>query len=220
VLRALVLALLLTNLAFYAWTEGWLDSVIGARPTGDREPERLARQVHPDSVRILSPSEAVDVPAPIAPACLEAGPFADAELNAVQSVAKAALPAGSWESVNTDVPGVWIVYMGKYPAPDLLTKKEDELNRRSVQFEELLDHPTLAPGLSLGKFDDRTRANKALDDLAQQGIHTARVVELTPPSTIHLLRVEKADPALATRLASLTFNSGKGFVACANAPAR
>ena len=43
-LRALIAALLLANLAFFAWTQGWLDSVVGVRSIGDREPERLLRQ--------------------------------------------------------------------------------------------------------------------------------------------------------------------------------
>ena len=55
-LRAIVLLLLLANLGFYAWTQGQLDGVVGVRAQGDREPERLARQVRADSVRILPAS--------------------------------------------------------------------------------------------------------------------------------------------------------------------
>ena len=39
------LLLLLANLGFFAWTQGWLDSVVSARARGDREPERLAREL-------------------------------------------------------------------------------------------------------------------------------------------------------------------------------
>ena len=52
-LRALIVALLLANLAFFTWTQGWLDAVVGVRAIGDREPERLQRQVRPDLIRIL-----------------------------------------------------------------------------------------------------------------------------------------------------------------------
>ena len=79
-LRALVVALLLVNLAFFAWTQGWLDSVTGVRAIGDREPERLARQVLPESVRILSAgSSAAEESAPPTLSCMEAGPLTDAE---------------------------------------------------------------------------------------------------------------------------------------------
>ena len=52
-LRLLVLLLAAANLVFLAWTMGWLDDVVGVRAIGDREPERLERQVRPETVRIL-----------------------------------------------------------------------------------------------------------------------------------------------------------------------
>lgn len=52
-LRLLVLLLAMANLAFLAWSTGWLDDVVGVRAIGDREPERLQRQVRPETIRIL-----------------------------------------------------------------------------------------------------------------------------------------------------------------------
>jgi hypothetical protein len=214
-----VVLLLLANLAFYAWTEGWLDAVVGARAIGDREPERLNRQVKPESVRILPPSAAASEAAPVVLSCLEAGPFSDIEASAAQSAVQGALPVGSWVSIKSDKPGVWIVYMGKYANREALSKKEDELNRRRVQYEEMLDNPALVPGLSLGRFDDKASAAKALDQFSQQGIRTARVVELSPASSITVLRVAKADPGLMAQIGNLKSAAlGKGFSACANGP--
>ena len=56
-MRFIVAALLIANLAFYAWTQGWLDDVVGVRAEAEREPERLARQVHPELIHSLSPAE-------------------------------------------------------------------------------------------------------------------------------------------------------------------
>jgi hypothetical protein len=53
-LRALVLLLLVANGLFFAWSRGWL----GDAGPGGREPERMARQVNPDAVRVLNPSAA------------------------------------------------------------------------------------------------------------------------------------------------------------------
>ena len=213
-LRALVVVLLLANLTFFAWTQGWLDAVVGARAIGDREPERLLRQVRPETVRILPANEV----AAGAPACLEAGPFSDADLAAAQAAAQAALPNGSWVTVKTDQPGSWIVYLGKYANREAMGKKEDELKRRNLPYEETLD-PALAPGLSLGRFDDRAAATRALDQFAQQGIRAARVAELVAASGSHVLRVEKADVALAAQLGTLKADAlGTGFAACAKAP--
>ncbi|CAN5917500.1 hypothetical protein BH11PSE8_BH11PSE8_34260 [soil metagenome] len=229
-LRALVLALLMANLGFWAWTQGWLDNVVGVHASGDREPERLARQVKPDTVRVLPPAAPASVAsaagaasAPAALACFEAGPFTPAEATAAQTALKAALPtlpADRWTDVPTDKPGSWIVYMGKYANSDGMTKKEDELKRRRVDYTEIRDLPGLAPGLSLGRYDTQAAADAALAQFTQQGIRTAKVVETTAPSVSHVLRVDQADVALAAQLAALRADAfGKGFVACAGAEA-
>jgi hypothetical protein len=51
-LRLLVLALLLANALFFAWSRGWLDPVLGASAQGDREPQRLSNQVRPEVVQL------------------------------------------------------------------------------------------------------------------------------------------------------------------------
>ena len=214
-LRALIVGLLLANLAFFAWTQGWLDSFVGVRSIGDREPERMQRQVQPELIRIL-PASAASEAAPVALACFEAGPFTDAEIGAAQSAAQNALPAGSWVAVKTEQPGTWLVYMGRYANREALTKKEDELKRRKAPYEEIGAPPALAPGLSLGRFEQRAAAVTALEQFVQQGVRTARVVELVPASNRHMVRVDKADPTLSAQLVALKADAlGKGFAACA-----
>ena len=216
-LRAAAIALVLANAAFFAWTQGWLDSVVGVRAIGDREPERLLRQVRPETIRILPPS-ALAAASP--PACLEAGPFAAADLATAETALRTAwptAPADAWSSVKVDQPGAWIVYMGRYPNRDVLNRKQEELARRNVAFEEMHTPAALGPGLSLGRFDDRAEADKALEQFTQQGIRTAKVVELTTPTSVYLLRVDAADAALAALLSGLKADAllGKAFTACA-----
>ncbi|MEP7295667.1 MAG: hypothetical protein ABI702_05715 [Burkholderiales bacterium] len=219
-LRALVVTLLVANLAFYAWSQGWLDSVVGDRSTGDREPERLARQVRPEQVHILpagAASAAASAPAAsTALACLEAGPFSDSELASARTAAQAALPGANIRAVKTEVPGVWMVYMGRYVSRELLTKKVEELKRRKLQYEEVRAPAALAPGLSLGRFSDPGAATVALDQFAQQGIRTARVVEFAPATGSNALRIDSADAALVTQ-ATATISPaalGKSFAPC------
>lgn len=81
-LRALALLLVLANLGFFIWSQGWLDASSGARGAGEREPERIARQVQPQLLRVLSEAEgaaAMAGPA-LTRTCLEAGPFTTAEV--------------------------------------------------------------------------------------------------------------------------------------------
>ena len=239
-LKAVVLALVLANAAFFAWTQGGLDGLVGVRSIGDREPERLARQVRPESIRIAAPQAASATPAapvtPITPAapvplaasaapvaallCLEAGPFAAASINAAENALRAAMPeagSASWSSIKTEVPGAWIIYMGRYLNPELLARKQDELMRRKVAFEPVSGAAALEPGLSLGRFESRSAATQSLEQLALLGIHTAKVVELVAPTSTHRLRIERADAALAERLAAVKAGAlvGKPFVPCA-----
>ncbi len=216
-LRLFVAALLFSNLVFYAWTQGWLDDVVGVRATGDREPERMARQVRPELIRVLPPQSAASAVAKAG--CLEAGPFAADEIGGADAALQAALPAELRSRVATvklDKPGQWMVYMGKYPNREALQKKIEELKRRNVSYDEVRAPPTLDGGLSLGRFDDRAGAERALAQFGQQGIQTARVVEVTPARATFLLRAGAADSALAARLSGLKADAlGKGFTECA-----
>jgi hypothetical protein len=220
-LRLAVAALLLVNLVFWAWTQGWLDDVAGTRALGDREPERAARQRHPELIRVLPASAASGaVAAAAAPSCLEAGPFAADEIGSAEAAARAALPAESraaLASARIERAGTWIVYMGRFADRAALTKKTEELDRRRVSYEEVDAPPALEGGLSLGRFDDRAAAERALAQFGQQGIRTARVVELNAPGTAYMLRAASADAALAGRLAALRPDAlaGRRFSDCA-----
>ncbi|WOB08832.1 hypothetical protein [Piscinibacter gummiphilus] len=220
-LRLLVVVLLLANLAFYAWTQGLLDNVIGVRAQGDREPDRLTRQVRPETIRVLPAASAVAIATTASetpPVCLEAGPYTPAQIGPAEGVLQTVLPAGSWASLKTESPGVWIVYMGKYPNREALQKKADELKRLKIGFEELRNvPPELADGLALGRYDNRAAADKALAEVTQRGVRTARVMPLSAPAVTHSLRVERADATLQARLAGLRAEAllGKGFTPCA-----
>jgi len=222
VLRGLAAALLLANLVFFVWSLGWLDSLVGTRARGDREPERLARQVRPETIHIVrigkagEPVAGAAATAAAAPACLEAGPFSDADVAAAQAVLQSTLPAGSWVDLKVEQPAVWIVYLGRYASRDGMLKKTEELQRRKMAFDEVHDRADLEPGLSLGRFEQRSAASRALEQFAAQGLRGARVVELAPASTRHLLRVDKPASALVTQVAALKADAlGGGFAACA-----
>lgn len=223
-LRALVLLLVLANLGYFAWSQGWLDGVAGLRAQGEREPERLARQFQPHVLRILPAGQPVPTAASAPPeiaTCVEAGPFTAADATAAEGLLQAALPAGSWARRRVERPGVWLVYMGRFIAADAQQKKVEELRRLEMPFDEVTSPPDLAPGLSLGRFDSRQAADQALDALTQRGARSARVVLLTEPQTRFSLRIERTDAALAAQLAALGGvisgqPLGKAFAPCAS----
>lgn len=56
-LRTLVILLVLANGAFWAWSQGalvWLEPLLPAPVSGEREPERLARQVRAQNIVVLN----------------------------------------------------------------------------------------------------------------------------------------------------------------------
>lgn len=54
-LRSLVLILLIVNAAFFAWSKGWLNQVIGVQPDAQHEPQRMGLQIHADKMVVLAP---------------------------------------------------------------------------------------------------------------------------------------------------------------------
>jgi hypothetical protein len=217
-MRLLVALLLLANLVFLAWSQGWLDELSGIPADGDREPERLARQVRPETVRVLTP-QAVAAAASAADArrvCLEAGPFDAPSLLAAESALSTTLPGGSWSRHAVDTGARWAVVMGRFPNREAQLRKEQELTRLRVPFEPLRGVPDLEPALALGRYAQREAAEAALAQLTQRGIQTARVAELPAPPASVMLRVERADPDLAAKVSGLRLDAlGKGFTPCA-----
>jgi len=70
-LKTLTALLLLANLAFLSWAQGWLSPWLPPPGAREREPERLRLQVRPEAVIVLSPQAAsaamTPPPAPVDP---------------------------------------------------------------------------------------------------------------------------------------------------------
>ena len=207
-LRLLVLALLLANAGYFAWTQGLLADY-GLAPAAQAEPQRLAQQLRPEAMRLLTASEArqLDGAGPSAagaPAaeCLQAGLFSEEQASALRPRLQSSLPAGSWSLESGVTPGRWIIYMGKYADDEALAKKRGELRQRGVSFEPLIN-PALGPGLSLGHFNSQADAERELAKAATRGVRTARVLLERPEARGQLLRLAAADASLKAQLETL-----------------
>lgn len=214
-LRLLIVALLLANLGYYAWTQGWLSPWVGVSPLGDRDPARLERQVEPERVVVLPPG-AASRPAPQTVACIEAGPFDGNQVEAAEAALVSLVPAGNWSRVVSTIPGTWIVYMGRYLDTETYQRKQAELRRIRVNFETVQQPPELAQGLLLGRYDSETSAEAALEQFNTRGVRTARVVPLVAPKSAYQLRIEGAEASLVNQVLALKVDAlGRGFTACA-----
>lgn len=137
--------------------------------------------------------------------CLQAGPMNEARATAVRG-ALAALPAGSWTLESSDVPGRWMVYMGRFPDEETTARKRTELRALKVAFDR--PGPAFEPGLSLGRFSTEEAAQRGLADLTSHGVRTARVVQERAPETRHVLRLPAATGAMRSQIAGLAINWG------------
>jgi BirA family biotin operon repressor/biotin-[acetyl-CoA-carboxylase] ligase len=69
---------------------------LGLRSLGDREPERLANQVRPQTIRFAPTGSAASAPADAGVPCYETPTFTAGEAGAVEAALAANLPAGAW----------------------------------------------------------------------------------------------------------------------------
>lgn len=223
-LRALALLLLLANLGLWAYTQGHL-AVLGLAPFEAREPERLAQQVAPQTLRVLNapapvpePAPAAAEPTPAAPAETAAPTETQAQPALVTAPAPAPAPApaatgnacwqasrlssgqaallraalveradlqGRWSLTEARIAPRWLVYVGPLASERALQQRRAELTQAQIEHRAL--PAPLAPGLALGTFSSRERAQTALAEVRRQGVTDARVLQERPESITYTL---------------------------------
>ena len=218
-LRLLVLLLVLANAGYYAWAHGML-AAYGFAPVAQTEPQRVAQQIKPEALRILTPQEAslaqqTNLPsAAAATECLQVGVFNEEQTVVLRERLVSALPAGSWALESVQEPARWLVYMGKYSSPDAITKKQSELRGLGVSFEAL-NNAALEPGLSLGSFPTQAEADLALARISKKGVKTAKVVQEREELRGQRLKVASVDTELRSQLENIKpMLAGKALKSC------
>lgn len=220
-LRHTLLALLLANAGYLAWSQGWMAS-LGWQPETQSEAFRLKQQMRPEAIQVgpatpasrpsasTAASAAAPTPAPeTAPLatpepstvatgpsrCWQAGTFDDKQIVAVRTALRdLEIPAEQWELQTSAVNGRWMVYLGKFPNTEALELRRAELRQQGVSFDRATG--ALEPGLSLGRFSNEEAAQRALTDLGRKGVRTARVVQERRDTPAYMLRLPSADAAL------------------------
>ena len=204
-LRLGVLLLLLANGFYFAWSQGLL-LAWGQGPVQQSEPQRLAQQIRPETVRILKSDEVgrletAAAGAPRAPECLVAGPLDEAQVATLRPLLEG-WPLSAWNLEPTTEPPRWIVYMGRYAGVEQVARKKAELRQLGISFETL-SNPALEPGLSLGGHATQAAANDQLAVLAERGVRTAKVMQERPAQNGQRLLLAAVDETLRPRLDDL-----------------
>jgi hypothetical protein len=222
-MRTLLLALLLVNLVFFAWSQGWMAGA-GLGPVMQREPQRLALQIHPEQVQItpLASASATPVsppqPAPSAPAslpsapmdasaaasaapaktvCRQIGPYGALETEALAQAQSALAQAGlKPKALSTPVTAQWMVLLGPYPSQTALRTALDEINQQGKVkvFAPVTDRPRYEPGISLGVFANEASAQEQLQIVRKQGVRGAQVVQRNAGLNRTVLRLPALTP--------------------------
>jgi hypothetical protein len=229
-LRLLVLALVLINIGYYAYSHGLL-AAYGVAPARQTEPQRMAQQIKPEALRILSPQQVTELETATPPAaqttansstlanateCLQVGVFNDVQTALLRERLASVLPEGSWviEKESALLPARWLVYMGKYSSNDAVVKKKAELRGIGVSFEAL-DNAALEPGLSLGSFKTQPEAQAELERIAKKGVKTAKVIQERAELLGQRLKLPAVDATLRSQLEAIKpLLAGKALLAC------
>jgi len=208
--RTLVLLLLLVNLALFGWRQGGF----GAVPTG-LEPQRLARQISPEAIRLLTPAELearrggrsggdAGASAGLRLACLEFGDFDDATLGRVQG-RLAELALGERLRTRRIEAAAW--YLVFLPAAATRADAERtalELRSRGIRDLLVMGSNTPMPNaILLGSFRDPELAQRHQTDLARRGVRGIQVMPRAAGAETTRFEINDVDAALARQLAEI-----------------
>lgn len=186
-MRIVVILLLLANLALFALTR--LDSASGG------EPQRVAEQVQPDKIKLLTPQQVAALgPAKVASlndVCVEWGPLSDPERT--RALAEMApLGVGALVTTRRLDAGGYALTLGGFVTQAAAERRVGELRNRGIGDVALVDLGRGQYAVGLGTFRTEAAANARAEALASVGITGARVV--TRPSGVQQSVLVFRDP--------------------------
>ena len=170
-MKTLVFLLLLANLTLFAYTR--LDSL------GGGEAARLAQQVQPDKIKVLTPQQVAALGpakvAALADVCVEWGPLSDADkaraLSALEPLDLGRLTSQKRVEV---IANYW-VFIPPAANKAAADKRAAELKDDGVKDIFVLDGGPQRFAISLGVFRGEEAAQNRLTALQAQGVRTAKV---------------------------------------------
>jgi hypothetical protein len=220
-MKLLFLLLLLVNVALFAWQQG----AFGRFAEPGREPERIARQIEPERIRVLSErdvqvlrerasqakaaSAAAVASAPAVPdlsmaqACVEFGDFLGVDVARVET-ALLGLGLGSRQTARpVEVPGWYMVYLPPYKTRAEADRAAADIVKRGVKDVLVLQEGALRLGVSLGSFRDPELAKAHLAAVETLGIRNARLSEKPTALGATRYQLRELDVAASRQLAEI-----------------
>ncbi|CUA95973.1 SPOR domain-containing protein [Thiomonas bhubaneswarensis] len=167
-MRALLLVLLLINLVFFAWSQGWMAGA-GLGPVTQREPQRLALQIHPEQVQItpLASSSVMPASAPQTAPSAPAEPLSPASSDS----APAPAPVSAPQTAAADTGPTVCRQIGPFGAMEAsaLAQAQAALAKAGLEAETRNTPVPEQWMVLLGPFPSQEAMRTALDQISQQG---------------------------------------------------
>jgi hypothetical protein len=169
-MRAIVILLLLANVALFAYTQ--LDRA------GGGERARMGGQVQPDKIRLLTPQQVAALGpakvAALADVCLEWGPFGESErARALSELEPAGLGRLLTQKRVESNTAFW-VYLPRSSNKAAIDKRIADLKAAGIDDVALVDTGAQRYTISLGVFRTEEAAAALVAELARQGITDAQ----------------------------------------------
>ena len=198
-MRALFLLLVLLNVAFFAWSR------YVAPPEAAADPVPLGREIEPQKLKVVAPSElpavvARPAPAPVVLKCIEWGSFTLADALNAQAALEPLQLGARLAQRRTDENAGWWVFIPPQGSRPAAQKKAAELKALAVEEYFVVQDEPYRWALSLGVFRSEEAAQARLAALRAQGVRSAQVGarETTIPKV--WLQVKAVDAGLYARL--------------------
>ncbi len=162
----LVLLLVLANAGYFAWSQGLL-APYGFAPATQSEPQRLAQQIRPDMLRILTPLETRRLE-DSTPAVAAQAPASAPTAEASSPVAVAATPAASAPSAAAATQCLQAGLFSEEQAASLRKRLSSALPAGSWTLERSIEPVRWV--VYMGKYNSPETLNKKKNELRQLGV--------------------------------------------------
>jgi hypothetical protein len=184
--------LLLVNLVLFFWSQGYL-----GEHDKSREPQRMARQVAPEKLRVLP----VEVPPPIV--CKRIEGLTEAEIEGIKG---GVASAPDWQSsvVPAKLVPAFLVLIPNFSDRAAADKKKSELRKSGINEVQVVEDAELGPfALLMGMFRNQSAAEQLMQTLSRKNVHALRMTKREVPPEKLTLDLRAPADLMAAKLPGL-----------------
>jgi hypothetical protein len=198
-MKAAFLILLLANLAFYAYAQGYIPLPGNADDAAQRQ------SLNAEKIRLLSGAQVASLPkvriVPKMSSCLEWGSFSPAEEARAEQALQGFALGDRISLRRQDESANWWVYLPPQGSKPNVDKKLAELKRLGVDdFFPIQDDGKWHYAISLGVFSSQDAANKRLETLRAKGVRTALAAQRDSAAQKVFMQIRDGGDAVVARI--------------------